>query len=232
MIKTDTIISCQNVTLGYGKDIVLENVILEIPRGAFLPFIGPNGAGKTTLLRGILGLLKPLKGKIETPFQIRPAGYVPQHKSIDPLFPLTVEEIVSMGFYPHLGWWKKPKAEDQKLLQQALEELKLKEHAHKNYRDLSGGTKQKTLIARAFVSGADVFIMDEPTSELDELSEKEVFHHLTELVLKYKKTVLMAHHGFNQLINSSATQEVCLVDHGKVKRINIQDFKTSTGSLL
>ncbi len=224
-------IRCQNVTLGYGRDMVLENVTLEIPRGVFLPFIGPNGAGKTTLLRGILGLIKPLKGKIETPFQALPAGYVPQHKSVDPLFPLTVREIVAMGFYPRLGWWKKPRAQDKKLLEQALEELKLTPHAHKNYRDLSGGTKQKTLVARAFVSGADVFIMDEPTSELDETSEKEVFHHLAELVLKHQKTVLMAHHGLNQLIRSSATSEICLVNHGRVKKMKIQDFKGSPESL-
>ena len=166
-----SIIRCTNVTLGYGNEIILENISLEIPHGIFLPFIGPNGAGKTTLLRGILSLITPLKGTIETPFKKIPPGYVPQYKSIDSLFPLTVREIVAMGFYPQLGWWKKPNEEQKENLEAALQELKLTEHAHKNYRDLSGGTKQKTLVARAFVSGADVFIMDEPTSELDEASE-------------------------------------------------------------
>ncbi len=223
------IVSCKNLTLGYGRDIILENVSLEIPQGIFLPFIGPNGAGKTTLLRGILGLIKPMKGTVHTPFQTTPAGYVPQHKSIDPLFPLTVWEIIAMGFYPQLGWWKNSSSEDKKILEDTMEELKLTEHAHKNYRDLSGGTRQKTLVARAFVSGADVFIMDEPTSELDETSEREVFHHLSDFVLKHHKTVLMAHHGLNQLISSSTSSEVCIVNHGKVKMMKINELKASAG---
>lgn len=230
--KNSPIIQCENVTLGYGRDIILEKISLEIPRGIFLPFIGPNGAGKTTLLRGILGLIEPLRGSIHTPFAATPAGYVPQHKSIDPLFPLTVREIITMGLYPRLGWFKKPARKDAEAVDGALEELKLTEHARKNYRDLSGGTKQKTLVARAFVSGADVFIMDEPTSELDEASEREVFHHLSELVLKYRKTVLIAHHGLNRLITSSATSEVCMVDHGKVTRSKIEDIKSFYGARL
>ena len=221
----NVIIRCRDLTLGYGRDIVFENVNLEIPRGVFLPFVGPNGSGKTTLLRGILGLIQPMRGSIETPFSKQPAGYVAQHKSIDALFPLTVREIVSMGFYPRLGWWKRPGPEEKKSLEHALEELKLTEHAHKNYRELSGGTKQKTLVARAFVSGADVLIMDEPTAELDEASEKEVFHHLSELVIKFNKTVLMAHHGLNQLISSSATSHICEVNHGKVQVVGIEDVK-------
>ena len=216
-MSSTSIIQLKNVSLGYGREIVLENVNLDIPRGVFLPFVGPNGGGKTTLLRGILGLIKPLRGRIETPFAAQPAGYVPQHKSIDPLFPLTVREIVSMGFYPRLGWWKNSGPEEKRILEEALEELKLTEHAHKNYRELSGGTKQKTLVARAFVSGADVFIMDEPTAELDEASEREVFHHLSELVVKFNKTVLMAHHGLSRLISTSATSNICRVEHGKVR---------------
>lgn len=217
------IICCENLSLGYGRDIVLKNISLNIPQGVFLPFIGPNGAGKTTLLRGILGLLKPAGGFIRTPFKHKPAGYVPQQKSIDALFPLTVREIVMMGFYPRLKWWGKPGEEDKKILEESLEELKLTGHAHKNYRDLSGGTKQKTLIARALISGAEVFIMDEPTSELDDASQKEVFKHLLRFVSEQKKTVLIAHHGLDDL--SLLAESVCMVDHGEVKIINVKDIK-------
>lgn len=222
------IIRCENLSLGYGKEIVLKNVFLEIPQGIFLPFIGPNGAGKTTLLRGILGLLKPKKGYIHTPFRYKPAGYVSQQKSIDPLFPLTVREIVMMGFYPRLGWWKRPSKTDKKTLDEALEELKLTKYAHKNYRDLSGGTKQKTLIARALISGAEVFILDEPTSELDDLSQKEVLDHLLRFVLEQKKTVLIAHHGLDDL--SLHASCVCIVNHGKVRIINADEVKRSISS--
>ena len=215
-LEEDSLISCQNLSLGYGGDVILRAIDLEIPRGVFLPFVGANGAGKTTLLRGILGLIKPLGGVIRTPFDKTPAGYVPQHKAIDPLFPLTVTEIVAMGLYPKLGWWKRVGRSDRNQLDEALEELKLTEHAHKNYRDLSGGTKQKTLIARAFVSGADVFIMDEPTSELDEASEKKVIEHLSEFVRRQGKSVLIAHHGLHDSISSFASH-VCLVHQGRVR---------------
>src|SRR5688572_8655369 len=135
--STFAIISCKRVTLGYSRNVILKDVSLDIPRGVLLPFVGPNGAGKTTLLRAILGLLKPMKGRIETPFAHAPAGYVPQLKSIDPLFPLTVREIVAMGFYPRLGWWGRLGTPERCTLDEALEELALTKHAHKNYRDLS-----------------------------------------------------------------------------------------------
>ncbi len=218
------LIRCKNITLGYGRDIVLENVSLEIPRGVFLPFIGPNGAGKTTLLRAILGLIEPIRGVIHTPFKKAPAGYVPQFKAIDPLFPLTVREIMAMGFYPELGWWKKPDREQEREMDAVLEELNMREHAHKNYRDLSGGTKQKTLLARALVSKSEVFILDEPTSELDEPSEKEVFEHLKNFVARQNKTVLMAHHGLTQLL-ASAAAKVCRVEHGRVEIIPAERLK-------
>ncbi len=223
-INNPPIIVCENLSLGYGRETVLQNVSLRIPRGVFLPFGGPNGAGKTTLLRGILGLIKPLKGILHTPFEKIPAGYVPQYKSIDPLFPLTVREIIAMGLYPKLGWWKKPAKSDYDLIDEALEELKLTKHARKNYRDLSGGTKQKTLIARALVSGAEVFIMDEPTSELDEASEKKVLGHLADFVFKQQKTVLLVHHGLHESINTVASQ-VCLVNHGQVKMVSRDELK-------
>lgn len=211
----EPIIRCKNLTLGYGRDVVLNQVSLDIPRGTFVSFTGPNGAGKTTLLRGILGLLKPMGGSIKTPFHQNPAGYVPQHKSIDPLFPLTVRGIIKMGLYPKLGWWKNPDASQKKNLELILNKLKLTEHAHKNYRDLSGGTKQKVLIARALVSGAEVFILDEPTSELDEDTEAEVLQHLQRFVLNEGKTVLMVLHGMNHPAVRMASH-VCVVDHGKI----------------
>lgn len=219
----EPIIRCEHVTLGYGRESVLEDVSLEIPRGIFLPFTGPNGAGKTTLLRGILGLLKPLKGTIQNPFGRLPAGYVPQHRSIDPLFPLSVRGIIKMGLYPELGPWKNPDVSQKRRLNHVIAELRLEEHAHKNYRDLSGGTKQKTLIARALVSGAEVLILDEPTSELDEETENEVFSHLRHFVEKEGKTVLLAHHGLSGA--SRLAEKVCRIAHGKVQLLPVKEIR-------
>jgi ABC-type Mn2+/Zn2+ transport system ATPase subunit len=222
-MDASVIIQCKDVALGYGRDVVLEHVSLDIPRGVFLPFVGPNGAGKTTLLRAMLGLLKPLRGHIETPFRRLPAGYVPQHKTIDSLFPLTVREIVMMGFYPRLGWWRQPGRHERQALEEALEALQLTPHARKNYRDLSGGTKQKTLVARALLSGAEVFILDEPTAELDEASERAVWAHLRHLVRAKQKTVLIAHHGLHDLHLESS--QVCFVNHRQARIVPIGELK-------
>ena len=86
MKNSNPVIICRDLCASYGREEILHNVSLDIQEGSFLPFIGPNGAGKTTLLRVILGLNKPLKGTLITPFHKKVPGYVPQHKIIDPLY--------------------------------------------------------------------------------------------------------------------------------------------------
>ncbi|MDP7254251.1 MAG: ATP-binding cassette domain-containing protein [Planctomycetota bacterium] len=211
----DAAIVCEHVSVAYGHEEVLHDVCLEIQRGAFMPFVGPNGAGKTTLLRAILGLLKPRRGRILTPFHRSPPGYVPQQKSIDPLYPVSVRQIVTMGLYPQVSWWRKHGSTHKETVQHALEQFGLADHSHKTYAELSGGMRQKSLIARAFASGAEVFVMDEPTSELDEDSETEVLDHLFRLSQKEGKTVLLAHHGLDHV--TEQVSMLCVVNHGRVQ---------------
>lgn len=210
-----TIIECDSVTLAYGREVVLSGVSLEIPAGAFLPFVGPNGAGKTTLLRAILGLIRPRHGNIHTPFGRQVAGYVPQNKAIDPIYPVPVRRIVAMGLYPELGPLRRPKRDERRRVDSALEMFSLTEHAGKTFDLLSGGMKQKVMLARAFASGAEVFVLDEPTSELDIGAEHAVLEHLHRLTRDHGKTVLFAHHGINHITGWST--EVCLVERGQAQ---------------
>ena len=215
------IIVCEHVHVSYGRQEVLHDVSLEIPCGTLLPFVGPNGAGKTTLLRAILGLIAPTRGHIHTPFDRHPAGYVPQQKSIDPLYPVTTRQIVEMGLFPELGWWKRPGPGPRRRVDEVLDRLGLAEHQTKAFSELSGGMKQKTLLGRALVSNAEVFIMDEPTSELDENSEKEVMAHLSAMTRDEGKTVLLAHHGLDQAGALAST--VCVVHHGQASLAAVDD---------
>ncbi len=212
---SDPIIRCSDVCVAYGRQEVLRGVNLEIPRGIFLPFVGPNGSGKTTLLRAILGLLPLKHGKIQTPFHDYPAGYVPQQKAIDPLYPVSARQIVAMGLYPSLHWWRRLSAEQHALVNHSLERLGMLEHANKTFRELSGGMKQKILIARALVSGAEVIVLDEPTSELDDVSENEVLTHLLALNRDHQKTILMVHHDL-ELVSSLSTS-VCRLRRGQAE---------------
>ena len=214
MNRTDPIIVCDRVSIAYGRQEVVHDACLEVPRGVLLPFVGPNGAGKTTLLRAILGLLKPSAGNIRTPFADTPAGYVPQQKSIDPLYPVSTRQIVEMGLYPELGPWRRPGAEQRRRVDDVLARFGLAEHRRKTFGELSGGMKQKALLARALVSGAEVFVLDEPTSELDEDTERDVLAHLVALVRDEGKTVLLAHHGLDQA--AALADRVCVVHHGRV----------------
>ena len=231
MERSEPIIVCEHVVLSYGRQEVVHDACLQVPRGALLPFVGPNGAGKTTLLRAILGLLKPSAGAILTPFAVKPAGYVPQQKSIDPLYPVTTRQIVEMGLYPELGGWRKPGAEQARRVDEALRRLGLREHRRKTFGELSGGMKQKALLARALVSGAEVFVMDEPTSELDEETERDVLRHLVALARDEGKTVLLAHHGLDQA--AALADRVCVVHHGRVHLDTIPEARqrlAGTGS--
>ncbi len=217
----DPIIVVEKVSVSYGREEVLHDVSLEIGRGEFLPFVGPNGSGKTTLLRTVLGLVKPRTGRIVTPFTRTPPGYVPQHKSIDPLYPVSVRRIVGMGLYPHVGIWGRLNGAHKAVVQQALDRFGLAGHASKTFGLLSGGMKQKVLIARALVSGAEVFVMDEPSSELDEESERDLLLLLFKLCEEEGKTVLVAHHGLNMV--AGLAERVCLVGRRGVRLMPFKD---------
>ncbi len=215
-----SIIRCREVCVAYGRQEVLHRVDLDIPNGAFLPFTGPNGAGKTTLLRAILGLLPIRHGRIETPFHRAPAGYVPQQKVIDPLYPVSARQIVEMGLHRQRGWLRRITKSQRSAVDAALEQLGMAEHAEKNFRELSGGMKQKILIARAFVCGSEVIILDEPTSELDDRSEEEVLQHLRVLNREHGKTVLMVHHDLDRV--HLLSDSMCRVRHGNAEIVSTQ----------
>ncbi len=222
-----TIITCEHVHVAYGRQDVLHDVCMTIPSGVLLPFVGPNGAGKTTLLRAILGLLPVRSGQIRTPFGGKPAGYVPQQKAIDPLYPVTTRQIVEMGLYPELGWWRRPRLEQKTRVLSVMERFGLSAHQSKTFGELSGGMKQKAMLARALVSGAEVFVLDEPTSELDEDTEREVLAHLVAMARSEGKTVLMAHHGLEQA--AALADTVCVVHHGRACLASIDEARRLLG---
>lgn len=213
-------IICENVSISYDGTDVVRDVSLNIEPGTFLPFLGANGAGKSTLLRAILGLVKPCRGRIITPFVHHPAGYVPQQKIIDPLFPVSVRQLVAMGLYPRLGFWKRPGRALQKKIDAALLHFALESHQDKTFAELSGGMRQKALLARAFVSEAQVFVMDEPTSEFDETSEQEVLNHLYALNRDKGKTVLIVHHSLDKM--ACYASQACFMERGRAQILPIK----------
>ncbi|MDD3000565.1 MAG: ATP-binding cassette domain-containing protein [Candidatus Riflebacteria bacterium] len=221
----NNLIICKNLTIGYDNEAVVNQINLKIKRGEFLPFVGPNGSGKTTLLRTILGLLPPLDGELLHPFDSQPPGYVPQVSTLDRIYPVTAREVITMGLYPKLGLWKKPDHKMREQIDSYLERFNLIRHSERTLNELSGGMRQKVMIARALVSGAEVLIMDEPAAGLDEQSEFDLVKLLYSLAKEEQKTVLFAQHSLDPIIG--LTDEVFRIYQGQSARVPINALLAS-----
>ena len=205
-------IKFSNVQLGYGRKPVLTALNFEIQKGDFFGIVGPNGAGKTTLLKAILGLLKPIKGEItflkNGRRRKKSTGYVPQHASVDEIFPITTLEMVLMGRYAKMGIFKRPKNRDYKIANKMLKNVGMKNLSKRNYRELSGGQKQRTLIARAMVGEPNILILDEPVEGMDIQGEIAIMELIKTLQTEYALTVILVCHDLNIVANYVKTLSI------------------------
>lgn len=193
---SEPLVRFRDVQLGYGRQVVLDNVNLDIVSGDFFGLVGPNGSGKTTLLRCLLGILKPLSGQVTRPVGLR-VGYVPQREVLDPLFPLTALDIVLMGRYPRVGFFRAPARADRDFSMHCIEQVGLSEFAHKLYRELSGGQRQRVLIARALAVEPSLLVLDEPTNGLDLPTEASILSLIERLHAKGGLTIVLVSHVLN-----------------------------------
>jgi ABC-type Mn2+/Zn2+ transport system ATPase subunit len=209
----------RDVSLGYDGVPVLADVSLEIERGEFLALLGPNGAGKTTLLRGVLELLPPLAGRIEYGFDrhARPPGYVPQRETLDPIFPLTVLEVVLMGTYARMSPLRPVRAPQRRRAHDCLEKVGLADLARMQFWALSGGQKQRVLIARALAAEPEILVLDEPTSGVDRASERAIVDLITQLNRESELTVLLVSHHLEAI--RSGVRSAVWVEGGSVRRV-------------
>lgn len=206
------VIQCKDATVKYGSVTVLDKLTFEVPRRETLCVVGPNGGGKSTLLKLLLGLVRPQSGEVrvlgKTPRQARHrVGYMPQHIQIDPLFPIDVEGIVRMGRLSTSGFGFYTR-EDNKATQGALEEVGLMDVRKERFMNLSGGMKQRVLIARALVNDPEILLLDEPTAMVDAHVEAKLLGHLKEL--HKRMTILLVSH--DAAFVSSLVDEVLCVN--------------------
>lgn len=196
-MNKDPVIHLENVSFFYNGHPVLEDVYLTIYERDFLCIVGPNAGGKTTLLKLILGLLKPDRGTVrvfgQPPVRTRSRmGYMPQHASLDLLFPVSVMDVVLMG---RMGNGKKYGLfgkSDREAARQALQRVELHDVRNRAFSELSGGQRQRVLIARALVSDPEILLLDEPTANVDAAVETEFYGLLSQL--NEKMTVALVTH--------------------------------------
>lgn len=187
----------EDLTVAYDIKPVVWDIDLSIKPGLLTAVVGPNGAGKSTLIKGIMGLVKPISGKITFPHG-KNIAYVPQTGSVDWDFPATVEDIVLMGRYGHVGWMKRVSKKDQVIAQEMIEKVGMTAFKDRQIAQLSGGQQQRVFLARALTQQADIYILDEPLKGVDVKTEAILMTLLRELA-EQNKTVLVVHHDLSSL---------------------------------
>ena len=191
-------LSVSGLSFAYRDSLVLREVTLDLPQGVVLGVIGPNGAGKSTLLKAVVGLLKPAKGTVACFGQPlhkvrRRVGYMRQASSVDWDFPTTVSDVVLMGTYGGLGWFRRPGTKERDVAAAALRRVGIPHLAHRPISQLSGGERQRTFLARLLAQEPDLLLLDEPFAGVDAASQEtitNVLHGLRDA----GRTVVIVHH--------------------------------------
>ncbi len=206
------VIELEGVTFSFGGPPAVQNVHLVVEAGEFLGIVGPNAGGKSTLLKLILGLLEPQKGRIRVlgraPAEAsRSVGYVPQYPSFPRDFPISVEQAVLMG---RLGSGPVPggyRRADRKAVRRFMEEVEIGDLGPRQIGTLSGGQLQRMLLARALVSEPQILILDEPTANIDQRLESDIFDLLK--LLNERMAILVVSHDV-AFISSYVSRVACL----------------------
>ncbi len=202
----------RDLSFSYGDSLVLEHVDLAVAPGEFVGLVGPNAGGKSTLLKLILGLLEPQAGQVQVlgrpPRQVtRRIGYVPQFPTFPRDFPISVEQVVAMGrlgLGPMAGWYRKA---DRDAARRALKEVEALDLAARRIGTLSGGQLQRVLLARALAGEPAILILDEPTANIDQRIESDVFDLLA--TLNQRLTILLVSHDI-AFISGYVSRVACL----------------------
>ena len=212
---------------------MLTDLSFQVPPGTFTAIVGPNGAGKSTLIKTALGLVQPLTGHFEffgKSFREVDGrvSYVPQRTSVDWDFPVTSLDVVCMGLYRKIGWFRPVRARHRKRAMEALAEVGMQDYAKRQISQLSGGQQQRVFLARALVQDAELFLMDEPLAGVDVATEKTIISTLHRL-RDQGRTAMVVHHDLDtvseyfdrvlllnrQVIAEGAAKDVMTPEHLK-----------------
>jgi ABC-type Mn2+/Zn2+ transport system ATPase subunit len=220
---SEKIIELEEVTVRKGRDILLDSISLSVSRNEFVGIIGPNGAGKTTLLNVIAGF-ENFEGTLnlfghnegwkrsrETRLRI---GYVPQLLQIDQAFPILAVETVMTGVIGRLGLFRSPGSDDREKAMHLMEMMRVAHLADRPLGQLSGGERQKVILARAIMQQPDILLMDEPTANLDIAVQKEFLNLINEIQEHEALTLFFITHDFTML--PDAMRRAVLLNRGKI----------------
>ncbi len=191
-------LSVSDLTVAWHRKPVIWDVCFDIPRGSLVGIVGPNGAGKSTLIKAVMDLVPRVSGRVEVfGKSYRESrdrvGYVPQRESVDWDFPVSALDVVAMGLYHKIGWFRPVSRAHRQTAMNALEKVGIAELAHRQISQLSGGQQQRTFLARALVQDADLYLMDEPFAAVDASTEQAIVAILREMKDRGKTSIVIHH---------------------------------------
>jgi iron complex transport system ATP-binding protein len=218
MAKSDSLINIKHLNWHAGKQQILTDINCQVPQGQMLGVIGPNGAGKSSLLRCIYRVTQPSSGtitynnnniwNISAREYARTMAVVLQETPHN--FDMSVSQLVAMGLTPHKSLFAFTSQQDHRIVYDAIRRVGLSEHADQPIQSLSGGEKQRALIARAIVQQPQILVMDEPTNHLDIKYQIQTL----ELVKSLGITVIVSIHDLN--LASAMCDQLVVLNKGKL----------------
>ena len=237
MVKKGNMISVKNLNFSYNHNQVLHDMSFNIGRGDFISILGPNGAGKSTLVNLISKVLEDYSGRIEIDGKdirkldsreaAKMVAVVPQYTN--PGFDFTVSEMVMMGRHSYISRFGMEKEEDHSAVNQAMEKTETLSFANRKYSELSGGEKQRVIIAQTLAQNSSIILLDEPTSHLDINFQIEFINLFLSLNREEGKTVVGIFHDINLALQNS--QKMMLLKDGRIFNFGIPESIVSRESI-
>lgn len=212
----------KDISFKYGMDDVLRTISLNIEAGQLVSILGPNGSGKTTLLKNMCNILEPHEGEIDVLQQsIGKYSYkelakrvAVVHQSAEHDFEFSVEEVVLMGRYPYLKRFQNESTMDYKIAEEAMKKTSTDHLRHKSIKAISGGERQRVMIARALTQETDILMLDEPISHLDIKYQIEILKLCKSLNQEKKLTIVTTLHDIN--LASRFSDYIVLMKEGEI----------------
>lgn len=192
-------LTCKNLSLGYDRKVIIENLNFQVNAGEYLCIVGENGSGKSTLMKTLLGLQSPISGEVVTGDGLlkNEIGYLPQQTVVQRDFPASVREIVLSGCLSASGIRPFYSKVQKALCDKNMEKMGITHLAKRCYRELSGGQQQRVLLARALCATKKMLLLDEPVSGLDPRVTAEMYDLIERLNSDDKITVIMISHDIS-----------------------------------
>ena len=216
-------IIAKNISVKYKNGhVALRDASFEIPQGSITGLVGVNGAGKSTIFKAIMGFvpcssgqIKVLGDTVQKALKSNLIAYVPQSEEVDWTFPVLVKDVVMMGRYGHMGFFRMPSKKDTEAVDNALAKVGMVEYAKRQIGELSGGQRKRIFLARSIAQNSHIILLDEPFTGIDVQTEEAIIDLLKKMKAEGKVILVSTH-------NLGSVPEFC--DHVVIVKETVLNY--------